>query len=63
MNPQKVDRQQLDKELLRYFLEHEMQIRRENPSLFWQIIAQLTTSPTLTNCPCKSAGAFLYSAI
>ena len=58
MNPQKIDRHRLDHELLKYFLEHEMTIRREDPSLFWRIIDRLTTSPTLNPSPGHKPGFF-----
>lgn len=34
-------------ELLKMFLKHEQQIRRDDPALFWQLIDRLTsTQPT-----------------
>ena len=53
------ENKQSDQELLKLFLKHEQQIRKENPSLFWQLVERLTNSQTLNpNSPGSDAGVF-----
>ena len=49
---------QTDQELLQLFFKYEMQLRKENPSLFWQLVDRLSNSTVLQISPGISAGVF-----
>ena len=42
--------------------DHEQQIRKDNPDLFWQLIEKLETSHTLNpNSPGTKSGVFIFN--
>lgn len=54
------ERHESEKELLRFFLNNEQKIRKENPPLFWQLVDRLTTNRELIESPGQSAGVFIF---